>query len=313
MSPEKPGVAKPVVAVVGIGRMGGAMARHIAAAGFPLIVRDCRSEVARAFAASRHARVAERASELAGAAVVVLVLPSSREVGEVIAGDDGLAHHLRPGALVVDSSSSDPMETRRLGALLAGRDIAMIDAPVAGGVVSAEAASLDALVGGSDDDVTRARPVLEAFARSVLHCGPLGSGHAMKALNNLINAQALVTYVEAMVIARRFGIDFDTIATAMTAATTGRNHPFEKKVEPHILGGRFATGMALSLIAKDVGIAKSLADTLGVWAPVAAATLALWTKAAGEIGAGADQTEVARLWERQAGLELRRPPAPRPG
>jgi 3-hydroxyisobutyrate dehydrogenase len=305
-------MTKPDVAVVGIGRMGGPMAHHIAAAGFPLMVHDTRGEVARAFAASRNVRVAEQLSDVADAGVVVLVLPSSREVGEVVAGDGGLASRLRLGALIIDCSSSDPMETRRLGALLAARGIALVDAPVAGGVAFAEEGSLDALVGGEGGDVARARPVLEAFTRSISPCGVLGSAHAMKALNNFVNAQVLVTYLEAMVIARRFGIDIDTIATAMMRATTDRNHPFGKKVEGHVLSGRFATGMALSLIAKDVGTAKALADALDVWAPVAAATSELWADAAREIGAGADQTEVVRLWERRAGLELRRLPAPPP-
>lgn len=303
-------MTEPTVSVVGLGRMGSPIARHIAAAGFPLMVHDIRADVVRAFAETNDAEAAERMAELAEAAVVVLVLPSSREVCDVLAGEDGLAHHLRPGALIVDCSSSEPMETRRLGAVLARRGIALVDAPVAGGVVFAEEASLDALVGGDDHHIARARPVLETFARSILHCGPLGSAHAMKALNNFVNAQVLVTYVEAMVIARRFGIELDTITTAMAAATTGRNHPFEKKVERQILDGRFATDMALSLIAKDVGIAKGLADALGIWAPVAAATSALWTEAFREVGGGADQTEVVRLWERRAGIELRRRSAP---
>jgi 3-hydroxyisobutyrate dehydrogenase len=305
-------MTKSDVAVIGIGRMGGPIAHHIGAAGFPLIVHDSREDAALAFAASHRACVAKRLSDLAGTPVVVLVLPSSREVGEVLAGEQGLGSQLRPGALVIDCSSSDPMETQRLGTLLAARGIAMIDAPVAGGVIFAEEASLEALVGGDKGDIDRARPVLEAFSRSIWPCGPLGSAHAMKALNNFINAQVLVTYIEAMVIGHRFGIDMDTIATAMVAATAGRNHPFEKKVERHILNGRFETGMTLSLIAKDVGTAQALADVLGVWSPVVTATSELWAQAAREIGGGADQTEVVRLWEHRAGVELRRPSAQPP-
>jgi len=304
------GPAGETVAFVGLGRMGHPMARHLTQAGFSVIAADIRPDVVKAFAETFSATPARGPRDIAKAAVVITMLPSSKQVSEVLIGSDeatGLVELLAPGSLVIDCSTSEPMSTRRIGAKLASRDIAMVDAPVAGGVVFAEDGSLDALIGGAPADIERARPILKAFSKQALVCGPLGSGHAMKALNNFVNAQALLTYAEAMTVGAKFGIDMAVIVRALESATTGRNHPFEKKIVRQVLERKFASGMALSLISKDVGIARQLAGELGVWAPITDQTSNLWSEAVTAVGALADQTEVVKLWEGKAGVELRNP------
>ncbi len=300
--------SEETVAFIGLGRMGHPMARHLARAGYRLIASDIRPDVVRSFAETYGAVATAGPDDCAGASVIITMLPSSRQVEEVLTGDGksaGLANLLAPGSLVIDCSTSEPMSTRRLGETLARRNIAMVDAPVAGGVVFAEDGSLDALVGGAEADIARATPIIESFAKQILVCGPLGSGHAMKALNNFVNAQALLTYAEAMAVGAKFGIAMPVMVQSLESATTGRNHPFEKKIVRQVLGRKFASGMALGLISKDVGIARKLAEELGIWSPVTDRTAELWNEAVEVVGAMADQTEVVKLWEGKAGVELR--------
>ena len=301
---------KPVrrVGFVGIGRMGFPMAGHLANAGFDLTVFDLQAEVVGRFCEMHGATSAPALAELAAASdAVVTMLPTSSEVRQVVLGSGaapGLAEQLPPDALLIDCSSGDPDVTREIGAELSSRAILMIDAPVAGGVVFAEEGSLDVLVGGSPEAASRAEPVLAAFSRQSLNCGALGAGHAMKAINNFVNAQALVTYAEAMTTGLRAGIDIAALTAALEQATTGRNHPFEKKIVKQVLTRRFASGMALSLIAKDVDLARDIGRRMGLEAPIGSLCSDLWHRAAQEVGGTADQTRVAELWERMAGVTM---------
>ena len=296
------------IGFIGLGHMGHHMARHIARAGLPLTVHDIRDGVAEDFCRAHGAKPAHSVGELGeNSDIVITMLPASRDVRAVLIGvgeGGGLVRALAPGSLVVDCSSSDPMETRAHGATLAGHSIAMVDAPVAGGVVFAKDGTLDILLGGSPEAIERARPVLSCFGKRFFPCGSLGAGHAMKVLNNFVNAQALITYAETLAAGLKFGLDLGMMMESLIAATAGRNHPLEKKIAAQVLSRDFASGMALSLIAKDIGQARDLASRMGMKAPVLKSCLELWMQAADEIGAMADQTEVVKLWEHDAGVEI---------
>jgi 3-hydroxyisobutyrate dehydrogenase len=200
------------------------------------------------------------------------------------------------GSLLIDMSTSNPVDTRGLGEDLAGRGIGMIDAPVAGGVIFATDATLSITAGGDPDLIVRCRALFDAMAGDVIRCGPLGAGHAMKALNNFVNASALVTAFEALAIGTRFGLEPEVMLDCMTAAATGRNNPIEKKVKPYIADPDHVTGMALALLAKDVGIAADTAKSVGAFAPIADLCSSLWHDAAQKFGGDRDQIDVARLW-----------------
>ena len=299
------------VGFVGIGKMGYPMARHMVNAGFDVTVADADPQAVEKFISEHQASAASSLAELAESSNVILtMLPTSKIVRAVVLGsepgDDCLAKGLTAGDLLIDCSTSDPVDTRRLGEDLNRRGVRMLDAPVAGGQVFAIDGTLDITVGGDINLVTSCQPLFDAIGQSVFHCGDLGSGHAMKALNNFVNASALISAVEALAIGRRFGLDMEKMITSMTAATTGRNNPIEKKVIPQILTRRFATGMDLRLLAKDTRITVDMAEALGAYAPVAERCSDLWTDAAELFGASEDQTAVARLWEQnnQVVLEL---------
>jgi 3-hydroxyisobutyrate dehydrogenase len=291
------------IAFIGLGNMGAPMAARLVAGGFVLSVYDKRPEAVRAFV-ELHAGLAARSPADAGrhADTAIMMLPDDRAVREVLLCGGGLAAALHPGAIVIDMGTSDPRATIEIGMSLAARGIRYVDAPVMGGVAFARDATLDVLAGGSDEDIDRCMPVFAALGRQVIRCGALGSGHTLKALANYVNASTLVTLIEALAIGRRFGLDSTVMAGALLHLCTGRQHPLEKKVIPQVLTGKFATGMALGLTAKDVAIAANLGRSIG--APLADQMAELWCKAERMFGGEADQTQVARLWEERKSVTL---------
>ncbi|MDN2565738.1 NAD(P)-dependent oxidoreductase, partial [Aquibium sp. A9E412] len=274
------------VAFIGLGMMGRPMAERLRAAGFDLRGVDTDLQSRQALAASG-VRVFENArAAVAGCDIVVTMLPDGTVVREVVLGEGGVAACLKPGALVVDMSSSAPMSTRKLGALLLDRGLALVDAPVSGGVARARDGSLCIMAGGRDVDVARARPLLDAMGTTVIHAGPLGCGHAAKALNNYVSAAGLAAACEAMLIGEAFGVDPATLVDILNAST-GRNNATEVKLKPHILSGSFASGFAMTLMAKDLHTASDLAKELGMTACGAECAAALWSAALADLGQGA--------------------------
>lgn len=293
------------IAFVGLGNMGAPMAANLAAKGFVLSLYDQRPDAARAVAGAHGARIGQRAADAArGADVAITMLPTDRIVREVVLGDGGLAEGLAPGAVVIDMSTSDPRATVETGNALAARGLRFVDAPVMGGVVFARDGTLDIMAGGADADIERCMPVFRAIGRQVFRCGGLGSGHALKALANYVNACTLVNLIEALAIGCKFGLGTGTMVDALQQMCTGRQHPLDKKVIPQVLTRRFGTGMALGLIAKDVGIAADFGRSIGAATPLADCLADLWRKGEREIGATADQTEIVKLWEKAAGVTL---------
>jgi 3-hydroxyisobutyrate dehydrogenase len=286
------------IGFIGIGKMGTPMARHLAGAGFDLYLADARPQAVIDFLTAHGGSRLDR--EAADLDAIVTMLPDGRAVRGVLLGGEqvnGLASRLHSGGLVIDMSSSDPIGTRALGASLAERGIGMMDAPVSGGVIFAENGTLSVLAGGEADHLELCRPLFAALASDVFHCGALGSGHAVKALCNYVNAASLLSLLEAMTVGVRFGIKMETVVAALRAATTGPNHPLEKKIAAHIMTRAFGTGMALGLIAKDVSIACNLADVLSVRTPMMESCMKTWEAAVEGIGFNADQTEIARFWD----------------
>lgn len=293
------------VAFVGLGNMGAPMAARLAGQGFALTVHDRRTDVARAFADAHGARAAETLADAArGADAAITMLPDDAAVREVVLCGGGLAGGLAPGSIIIDMGTSDPRATVEIGMMLAGRGLHYVDAPVMGGVVFAKDGSLDVMAGGTAEDIERCMPIFTALGRQVIRCGELGCGHALKALANYVNAGALVTLIEAMAIGRKFGLESQVMADAFMHMCAGRQHPLEKKVIPHVLTHKFATGMALGLIAKDVSIAASFGHSIGAMTPVADRVVEVWRKGESDIGGSADQTEIARLWEEGNGIRL---------
>lgn len=293
------------IGYIGIGNMGAPMASHLVKAGFDVTVYDVRPETVALFVECHGGRGAASLREAAeGMDAVITMLPDDTIVRQVIAGEGGIADALARGAICIDMSTSDPVATRALAAAMAPRGIAVVDAPVMGGVVFAQDATLDIMVGGEAAIIERCMPVLKAMGRAVMVCGGVGTGHALKALANYVNACALINGIEALTIGAKFGLDAKLMAEALIPLCAGRNHPIEKKILPHVLTRTYATGMALGFIAKDVKIARDTARSVGAFAPLAEKVSELWSAAADEIGANVDQTQIVRYWEDATGVRL---------
>ncbi len=296
------------IGFVGIGNMGTPMASHLVKKGYDVTVYDIRQDVAQAFVARHGGRVAATLVDAAhGMDAVITMLPDDKVVREAVLGggsENCLAAGLARGAIVVDMGTSNPSATRSLAEALEPRGIAVVDAPVMGGVVFAKDATLDIMVGGEPALVARLTPVLQALGRSIIPCGGTGTAHALKALANYVNACALINAVEAMTIGRKFGLDSKLMADALTTMCAGRNHPIEKKIAPHVMTRKFATGMAMAFIAKDVKIAVETARSVGAYAPLGEKVSELWSAAAEKLGGTRDQAEVARYWEEASGVKL---------
>ena len=293
------------IAFVGLGNMGVPVAAQLAAKGFALALFDRRPEAARDFAASHGGCVAVTLADAArDVDAAICLLPDDKAVRDVVLRPGGLASSLSSGAVIIDMGTSAPSTTVEIGRDVAKRGIAYVDAPVMGGVVFAKDATLDVMVGGSDSDIERCMPVLSAVSRRVFRCGALGSGHALKALANYVNAGALVNLIEALAIGSKFGLDTTIMADALVHMCSGRQHPLEKKVIPQVLTHKFATGMALGLIAKDMSIAADFGHSIGAMMLLADRVCEIWKMAEAKIGANADHTEVARLWEEGNGIRL---------
>ena len=236
---------------------------------------------------------------MAGSDMLLTMLPNGRVAREVV-----LAADPDPGVLVVDMSSSDPADTQAMGALLAERGVAAIDAPVSGGIKRAATGELAIMAGGEALDVERARPVLEHLGRRIFHCGPLGAGGAMKSLNNLLSAAGFAATIEVLQIGRRFGLEPGLMLDVLNAST-GRNNTTEVKIAPFVLSGRFDSGFALDLMVKDLTTALALAERTETDAPLSRLALELWREAGGDLDAGADHTALARWYEKRTGTQLR--------
>ncbi len=292
------------IGFIGVGHMGGPMAGQLVKKGFEVTAFDLREGALHAFAAEHGGKTAATLADAGrGADAVIFSLPDDKVVRQVLFGD-GLAEHLARGTVAIDMSSSAPAGTVAIGSELAQRGIDYVDAPVMGGVVFAQDATLDIMAGGDPVVVERCRPLFEAMGRKLYLCGVLGSGHMLKSLTNYINACAFANTLEAMVIGRKFGLDSQVMAEAVEAMCNGRQHPIAKKIVPHVLTRKYGTGMAMQFIAKDVKIAVDAAKSIGAAVPLGEKTAELWAAACEQLGGTRDQTEIARYWEDAAGVKL---------
>lgn len=234
---------------------------------------------------------------------LLLCLPSSAEVSAIV--EEALPA-LRRGSLVVDCTSGDPSVTRAVGARLAERGVRLVDCPVSGGPAGAAAGTLTTMVGGAASDIAEVRPVLERYCANVKHVGPLGAGHAVKSINNVLNTAHLLVAAEGLAALKAFGVAPEVALDAINASS-GRSLQTEVRFPKEVLTGDFAYGFQLGLMEKDVKIAKGLLQDHYAGATLLPEVARLMSAAAADpaIGPDVDYTQVVRTVERKAGVELR--------
>ena len=290
------------IGFVGIGAMGTPMATNLARAGYKLVAYDTDPKRTAALASALEIEVAD-SLEAVGAmcGTVITMLPDGKIVRKALCGPDdgfkdGVVANLKPGALVIDMSSSSPVGTRELGAVLEGRGIKLIDAPVSNGVKGATAATLAIMVGGDAATFAQVKPMLEKLGNQIFHAGPLGSGHAIKALNNYVSAAGLVAACEAVVAGKRFGLDAGVIVDILNASS-GMNNTTKNKFKQHMLSGTYGAGFFTGLMAKDVRTALEVIKTTGTSQLLADPCTDIWNKMEQELGFTSDHTEMYRYVE----------------
>jgi 3-hydroxyisobutyrate dehydrogenase len=284
------------IGFIGLGNMGAPMARHLIAAGYQLVVADANVATLERFCGSVQCEQAASLVELGRTcALVITMLPDGAAVRQVMLAADGVAATLPAGSVLLDMSSAEPVGTRELGEQLQRRGVSLVDAPVSGGVKRAIEGTLAIMVGGEPTAVTRCRPVLARLGQ-VFCAGTCGSGHAVKALNNFLSAIALAAAAEAMLAGERFGIAPGVLLDIFNHST-GRNTATEQKYPAFVLPRTFNSGFGLGLMAKDLRIALTLAASVGTPRRLLSECTALWGRAQGQLGAGADNTEVVRYLE----------------
>ena len=291
------------VGFIGLGVMGAPMARHLLAAGHPLTVHSRSAPPVDALVGDGARRATTPAEVAAASDVIITMVPDTPDVELVLFGEAGVAQGATTGSLVIDMSTIDPIRTRAFAERLALGDVAMIDAPVSGGQVGAEAGTLSIMAGGPDEAFARARPLFEAMGSTIVHVGPSGAGQVAKACNQLVIASAVEAVGEAFVLAAKAGVDPAKVREALLGGFAS-----SKVLDLHgrrMLDHAFEPGFRSALMAKDGRIVVSAADGLDAPIPgfraVAERLEAMITARRGDL----DYAALVTLLEDEAGVDLR--------
>jgi 3-hydroxyisobutyrate dehydrogenase len=289
------------VGFIGLGAIGTPMARHVAQA-FDTVVWNRTTAKAGAFARDHGATAAATSSELVAAcAVVITCLPTSKEVAAVIAA---AGDAWRPGQLLIDATSGDPAGSRGNAATLATRGVAFVDAPVSGGVAGAERGKLTVMLGGPEADVERARRYVTPYAGKIEHVGPVGAGHALKAINNALLALNIVAAGEGLAALVKLGVPAKR-AVDVINASSGRSNVTENLIPERVLTGAWNRTFSAALLDKDLGVALAVLDDAGVTSELYPAVKRFYAQARRSLDSSADHVEVIKRIEQTAGVEIR--------
>jgi 3-hydroxyisobutyrate dehydrogenase len=288
------------IGFAGIGAMGTPMSTNLIKAGHKLVLFDIDPKKAQAVAATNECEVATSLPDLAGKSnTVITMLPDGKLVRKALLGDNDsgkkcIIETLKPGSLIIDMSSSSPMGTRELGAILEKKGFQFIDAPVSNGVKGATAATLSIMVGGDKAIFERVKPMLEKMGNQIYYAGPLGAGHAIKALNNYVSAAGLIAACEAMHAGAAFGLDPNVVVDIINTSS-GMNNTTKNKCKQYMLSGTFNAGFSTGLMAKDVRTALEIAQAMGTSTILAKPTADIWDDMEKKLGFLSDHTEMHKF------------------
>jgi 3-hydroxyisobutyrate dehydrogenase-like beta-hydroxyacid dehydrogenase len=288
------------IAFIGVGRMGGRMSRRLLNPGFAVTVFDLSEEAVTPLLALG-ARAADSPAEAARDADFILTsLPNpailTTAVTEALAG-------AKAGALIIDFSTGDPAVARELAAVAAARGVGFLDAPVSRGVVGAENGTLAVMIGGEEEALERARPVLDHLASDIVHVGGVGAGQVTKLCNNMLTAIIVTALGEVLVTGVKAGVELAPLTAAIGAGSAG-NFVLSGYFPNTLFTDERATGFALALMRKDLSLFRKAAADAGMELPLSALVDEQYSAAQRAGLDSADFTSVAELYERAAGLRL---------
>lgn len=290
------------IGYVGLGAMGGALARRLMLS-HKLRVLDLDRVKVDAFAENGAIPVQDGASLARECDVVLLCLPRSANVRAAIFGPGGLAEGLEPGKIVIDQTSGDPDETRAMAAELAERGITMIDAPVSGGPRGADAGTIAIMAAGPMEVFEKVKPVFESISPNIFHCGDIGNGHVMKLVNNTIGACCRLATLEAVAMGRKYGLSLEKM-TEVINKSSGRNMATEHML-PNLIAGKQSSNFAMSLMLKDVSLATRLGINCGAPMMIANITRGLLQTGVYKYGEEVGMDETVPLIEGMADVRIK--------
>ena len=276
------------VGFIGLGAMGSVMAPLIVKAGYHVFGYDIHTKIDKSSGIKQVSNI----RDLSNLDVIIFMLPDGKIVADVT--DELLQNNIK--SILIDMSSSDPRDTKQLGKKLKIKDIKFLDAPVSGGVSRAKIGELMIMAGGNEDHIKSVQELLSVMGK-VQYAGPLGSGHAIKALNNYVSAAGLIASFEALATARSFGIEPDNFLKIINGAT-GKNNTTEVKLDKFVISEKFNSGFTLDLMVKDVSIADSLIKDLSADKPLSENVSNYLSKSLAELGKNSDHTEVYKVLKR---------------
>ena len=290
---------KPNILFIGLGMMGQPMALRLIQAKYPVFVHDANQETVKNYCNKIDAKSLLPSEDLSSIDVVITMLPDSEIVEGVIFGVDnfpGISSKLKPGSVVIDMSSSEPMRSRALGTSLKKMDLIYLDAPVSGGVRRAIDGSLAIMVGGDLEAFVEVKPILENLGKNIFHVGDPGSGHAIKALNNYLSAITTLSVAEALIIGKRFGLDPNKMVDVFNSSS-GKSNATENKAKQFMLSESFGAGFTAKLMVKDITMANQLGSAVNSSMELGEASLNAWRNALKYLGNDVDHTAIYRYVE----------------
>lgn len=289
-----------VIGFIGLGIMGRPMAKNLLQAGYSLVVHS-RSKGPVEDVVAAGARKASSSREVASQSdVLITMLPNSPEVEQVILGKDGVIEGAKPGLIILDMSTISPIVSQKIGKVLAGKGVQMLDAPVSGGEQGAINAALSIMVGGDKAVFEQVLPIFQAMGKTITLLGPLGFGGFTKLANQIIVAGNLTALAEALTLAKKAGLDRDLTLTALAGGLAGSKCLEQKK--SNYVAGTYKPGFKIDLHHKDLGLILESARELGVPVPVTAVIQELFNALRVKGRGGLDHSGVITLLEDLAGV-----------
>lgn len=284
------------VGVIGLGNMGCGIALSLKRGGYTVLGFDAAPGVAGKLEDDGVSACESVADITRDSDVLILSLPTSAIVEEVVLGEGGVAANARPGLIVVDTTTADPNSTRKVAAALGALKIGFVDGPVSGGPKGAATATMTMVLGGSNDDVAAVEPILSVISAKRVHVGPVGAGHVTKIINNLLTGVHLLATSEAIRAAEAAGVDPEKLVEALNGGS-GRNSATLTNYPTWIFNDTFDSGFTMKLMRKDVRLAMELLHSQNINAPIAAETGRLWAESAKTIGDAEDFNRIVQFIE----------------
>jgi 3-hydroxyisobutyrate dehydrogenase len=287
------------IGLIGLGNMGGQIAKRLMELGNELTVFDVNPDVVKQLE-SIGAKVANTPAQLAASnPYVITVLPNAHIVKSVTLGENGLLSGFKSGSTLIDMTSSVPEVTKEIGEELAQHGIRMLDAPVSGGVKKAELGTLAIMVGGEESVFNEVLPILQQIGTNITHVGGIGAGHTIKALNNLISASTMAITAEAMAVGVKLGLDPNKMLQVINTSS-GRNNSSEVKFPEQVLSRKFEVGFTIDLMCKDLTIAMELAKNARAPMFASSSVFQLWQYAWSKGGGDMDHTAIVKFIEQMS-------------